>query len=91
MTQKPELDNVMSYILHHDKEDWEYYTFYIWDRVKKEIVHLPTPNIMRVYDGHFIIINEDKTVSVVPMHRIRKIYKRKELVFERSPETTKGK
>jgi len=63
------------------RENPEQYSIFYYDRILKKLIKIPYNKIKRV-EGSFMVLNNEEE-SNIPLHRIKRVTKDKNIVWER--------
>lgn len=75
------IKNLLNKIKWDKREKPEQYTIFYFDRILKKLIKIPYIKIKRL-EGSFMVLNNEEK-SNIPMHRIKKVTKNNEVVWER--------
>ena len=76
------IEDLINKIKWDDREDPADYSLFYLDRITKKLVEIQYKDILRVEDGFIVLEREGKETNI-PLHRIRKVIKKGETVWQR--------
>ncbi|MEM3127248.1 MAG: DUF504 domain-containing protein [Candidatus Woesearchaeota archaeon] len=80
MTTIKELINKIKYDKREKPED---YVLYYFDRIQNKLIPLKYIDILRVEEDSMIVMKDGKETAI-PLHRVREVRKKEEIVWKRS-------
>ncbi len=75
------IQNLLNKIKWDKKESPQDYSIFYFDRILKTLIKAPYSRIKRIEGSFMVLGNEEE--SNIPLHRIRKVMKKDEIVWER--------
>ena len=81
------IKDLLNQIKWDKKEHPADYTIGYEDRVAKGMITIKYTDIKRM-EGNFMVIEKDLKETEIPLHRVREVKKKGELVWERHPHTS---
>ncbi|MBW2997783.1 DUF504 domain-containing protein [Candidatus Woesearchaeota archaeon] len=76
------IEDLINKIKWDNREDPADYLLFYLDRITKKLVEIRYKDILRVEDG-FIVLEREGEETNIPLHRIRKVTKKGEIVWQR--------
>ncbi|MEM4246971.1 MAG: DUF504 domain-containing protein [Candidatus Woesearchaeota archaeon] len=76
------IKDVLNKIIWDAREHPEEYSIGYYDRVQDQIIEIPFKEISRIEEG-FLIIGYAGKETMVPLHRIRVVRKKDEVIWQR--------
>ena len=75
------ISDLLNKIKWDKREKPKEYSIFYFDRILKTLIEIPYTKIKRV-EGSFIVLNNEEE-SNIPLHRIKRVTKNKDIVWER--------
>lgn len=75
------ISDLLNKIKWDKRENPKQYSMFYFDRILKILIEIPYTKIKRV-EGSFIVLNNEEE-SNIPLHRIKRVTKNKDIVWER--------
>ena len=76
------IEQLINKIKWDENEDPADYSLFYLDRVSNKLVEIKYEDILRVNEG-FIVLEREGDETQIPLHRIRRVVKKEETVWER--------
>ena len=77
------IEDLINKIKWDERENPEDYSLYYLDRITKKLVEIRYKDILKVEEG-FVVLEREGEETNIPLHRIRKVTKKGEIVWQRS-------
>ena len=75
------ISDLLNKIKWDKRENPKQYSIFYFDRILKELIEIPYTKIKRI-EGSFMVLNNEEE-SNIPLHRIKRVTKNKDSVWER--------
>ena len=75
------ISDLLNKIKWDKREDPKQYSIFYFDRILKTLIEIPYTKIKRVEASFMVLNNEEE--SNIPLHRIKRVTKDKDIVWER--------